>query len=138
MRRTLICQLLLLLCIYPATAVQTPTGLVSRAGDKSIVLHWDPDSEADISGYNVYRSPTNGGPFVLLNTTGPVTTPGYCDLSAAVVNGQTNYYQVTAVGTNSQQSAPTSALGVAARSFASDDEFLDYIQQVHFDYFWYL
>jgi hypothetical protein len=28
-------------------------------------------------------------------------------------------------------------LAVAARAFADDDEFLEYIQQTSFDYFWY-
>ena len=138
MRRFLTCQWLFLICLSRAGAVQTPTGLVSRAGDKSIVLHWDKSSESDVSGYNVYRSLTNGAPFVLLNTTGLVTSPGYCDVSPAVVNGQTNYYQVTAVSTSAQESAPTSPLAVVPQSFASDDDFLEYVQEVNFDYFWYL
>ena len=124
--------------LYRAGAVQTPTGLVSRMGDQSIVLHWDPSTEADVSGYRVYRATTNDGTFLLLNPTSLVTTPGYADLSASVINGQTNYYQVTAVGSSSQESAPTAALAAAAHSFADDDQFLEYIQQVNFDYFWYL
>jgi len=123
---------------YRSSAVQTPTGLVSRTGDQSIVLHWDKSLEPDVSGYRVYRSLTNGGTFVLLNSTGLLTSPGYCDVSTAVINGRTNYYQVTAVNTNSLESSPSPALGAAGRSFATDDEFLDYIQEVNFDYFWYL
>jgi hypothetical protein len=138
MRQFLICQLVLLTGIYHSSGVQTPTGLVSRTGDQSIVLHWERSSEPGVSGYRVYRSLTNGGPFVLLNMTGLVTSPGYCDVSAAVINGQTNYYQVTAVNTNSQESLPSNALAVVPHTFANDDEFLDYIQEVNFDYFWYL
>jgi hypothetical protein len=139
MRRILFCLVLPLATLaYRSSAVQTPTGLVSRTGDQSIVLHWDKSSEPDVSGYRVYRSLTNGGAFVLLNSTGLLTSPGYCDVSTAVINGQTNYYQVTAVSTNSLESSPSPTLGAAARSFATDDEFLDYIQEVNFDYFWYL
>jgi hypothetical protein len=139
MRRILLCLVLPLASLaYRSSAVQTPTGLVSRTGDQSIVLHWDKSLEPDVSGYRVYRSLTNGGAFVLLNSTGLLTSPGYCDVSTAVINGQTNYYQVTAVSTNSLESSPSPALGAAARSFATDDEFLDYIQEVNFDYFWYL
>jgi hypothetical protein len=139
MRRILICLVLLLATLaYESSAVQTPTGLVSRTGDQSIVLHWDPSSEPDVSGYRVYRSLTNGGTFVLLNTTGLLTSRGYCDVSAAVINGQTNYYQVTAVNTNSQESPPSSSLAAVPHTFANDDEFLEYLQEVNFDYFWYL
>src|SRR5213080_2917664 len=78
--------------LQTSLAIQAPTGLVSRTGDQSIVLHWDPNSEANLAGYRVYRSLTNGGPFVLLNSS-VLTSPGYCDLDLKVINGQTNVYQ---------------------------------------------
>jgi hypothetical protein len=53
----------------------------------------------------------------------------------SVFNGQTNYYQVTAV--NSAESSPSPTLAVVPHAFANDDEFLEYVQQCHFDYFWY-
>jgi hypothetical protein len=139
MRRILICLVLLLATLaYQSSALQPPTGLVSRTGDQSIVLHWDQGNEPDISGYRVYRSLTNGGTFVLLNPTGLLASRGYCDVSAAVINGQTNYYQVTAVNSNSQESPPSSSLAAVPHTFANDDEFLEYLQEVNFDYFWYL
>lgn len=138
MSRTLICQLLLLAAVLPLRGVEPPGGLVGRTGDKSVVLHWDKSTEPDIAGYNVYRSLTPRGPFVLQSTAGLIASPGYCDLSPEVVNGQTNYYQVTTVSANSQESCPTPAWAAVPHAFAGDDEFLDYIQQVHFDYFWYL
>jgi hypothetical protein len=60
----------------------TPTGMVSRTGDQSIVLHWDRSSEPDVSGYRIYRSLTNGAPFVMLATIA-AASPGYCDFSLA-------------------------------------------------------
>ncbi len=45
-----------------------PTGLVILAGDQSVVLHWDPDTVTNLSGYNVYRSLSSGGPFVVQNS----------------------------------------------------------------------
>jgi hypothetical protein len=138
MRRTLILQLIFLVAtlVNASHAAQAPTGLVSRTGDQSVVLHWD--SEPGVTGYNIYRSLTNGGAFALLNTTGLVSTLGYADLSASVINGRTNYYQVTAVGTNLQQSAPSLTIAAVPHAFADDNEFLEYVQQVSFDYFWYL
>lgn len=138
MRRILVCPLLLLLGIYPSPAVQAPGGLVSRAGDRSVVLHWDSSGGPGVAGYNIYRSLTGNGGFVLLNTTGLVISPGYCDVSPTVMNGQTNYYQVTAVSTNAQESTPAGPLAVVPNSFTTDDDFLEYLQEVNFDYFWYL
>lgn len=139
MRFALICRIILLPVLAHRTlAAQTPTGLVSRTGDRSIVLHWDKGTASDIAGYRVYRSLTNGGPFILLSGTTLVTSPGFCDVSSSVLNGNTNYYQVTAVDTNSQESTPSTTLAAVPHLFTSDDEFLEYVQQVSFDYFWYL
>ncbi len=139
MKRTLISQVLLLQVVFQtALAIQAPSGLVSRAGDQSVVLHWDRNTEANLAGYRVYRSTTgDGGPFTLQNAT-LLTTPGFCDLTSKVINGQTNFYYVTAVDTGAQESLPSATLGALPHAFASDDEFLEYVQQTSFDYFWYL
>ena len=138
MKRFLIFQLLLLPVVSQlALAIQAPTGVISLAGDQSVVLHWDRNTDASLLGYRVYRSTTGaGGPFSLLNNS-LLTGPGFCDLSSKVINGQTNFYYVTAVGTGSQDSLPSETLGPLPHPFASDDEFLDYVQQTCFDYFWY-
>jgi hypothetical protein len=135
MRRLLFCLLALLVEPHPVLAINPPAGLVSRAGDLSIVLHWDKSSDANLSGYRVYRSLTNTGPFTLQNST-LLASPGFCDFN--VNNGQTNFYYVTAVSASSQESLPSATLSAFPHAFASDDEFLEYVQQVHFDYFWYL
>jgi hypothetical protein len=129
--------LILILISCKGLAIQAPTGLVSRMGDQSIVLHWDRNMETNFAGYRVYRSTTNNAGFMLLNSA-LLTSPGYCDVSASVANGKTNFYQVTAVSSSAEESLPSVVLPAAAHPFASDNDFLDYIQQVHFDYFWYL
>jgi len=122
---------------FQVPAAQTPTNLISQSGDQSIILHWDQGGPGTV-GYKVYLANAASGPFALLNSTGLVTTAGYCDLSSAVVNGQTNFYQVSAVDSASQESAPTAPIPALPHSFASDAEFLEYLQQANFDYFWYL
>ncbi len=82
----------------------------------------------------MYRSTSSGGPFAQQNSS-LLTSPGYCDLS--VSDGQTYYYQVTAVNTSSQTSPPSATVSTMPHPFASDDDFLDYVQQANFDYFWY-
>src|ERR1035437_4594392 len=130
MKRTLMFQILLLQAAFQiGLAIQPPTGLVSRTGDQSIVLHWDRNTEANLAGYRVYRSTTGaGGPFSLRNST-LLTAPGFCDLTSKVINGQTNYYYATAVDTSSQESLLSVTLGALPHSFASDDEFLEYVQE---------
>ena len=137
MKRTQILPILLLVAAFhSAFAINAPTGLVTRTGDLSIVLHWDPNSDINLAGYRVYRSTNSVGPFTL-QTPSLATSPGFCDL-LNLKNDQVYYYQVTAITTSSVESAPSVTISAAAHLFASDDQFLEYIQQVHFDYFWYL
>ena len=137
MKRILIFQILFLAATFQtAVAIEAPTGLVILSGDKSVILHWDRNTEANLSGYKVYRSSSSGGPFVAQNSS-LLTVQGFCDLSVGVVNGKTNWYRVTAWTTTSQESLPSTTLSAVPNPFASDDAFLDYVQQANFDYFWY-
>lgn len=137
MKRTLLAQIIFLwVSFHAALAINAPTGLVGRMGDQSIVLHWDRNTDSNLGGYRVYRSLNSAGPFTPLQAiTNSLTSPGYCDLT--VSDGQTNYYQVTAVTTSLQESSPSSTLAAVANPFVSNDAFLDYVQEVNFDYFWY-
>jgi hypothetical protein len=135
MKRILIFQILFLAAAFhTALAIGPPTRLVILSGDKSVILHWDPNTEINLAGYNVYRSLSSGGPFVKKNTS-VLTTLGFCDLT--VSDGVTYYYQITAVTTTSQNSLPSVTLSTVPNPFASNDAFLDYVQQANFDYFWY-
>ena len=89
MKRTLFFAIpFLASCGDLATAIEAPIGFVSRAGDQSIVLHWEKSSDSSLAGYRVYRSLSNSGPFVLQNTS-LLTSPGFSDVTANIVNGQT-------------------------------------------------
>jgi hypothetical protein len=134
MNRILALQILLLgVSLNTSVAIQPPTGLVISSGDRSVILHWDPNAEANVAGYNVYRSLASGGPFV--SQTNLTTSLGFCDLN--VSDGQTYFYEVTAVSTTSQESLPSATASTIPNPFPSDDAFLDYVQQANFDYFWY-
>ncbi len=117
-----------------AFAIQPPSGLTSRTGDQSVVLHWESSIETNVAGYRVYRSSAGDGPFNLQNSS-LLTTPSFCDLN--VVNGQTNYYRVSAVTTAAAESSASETLAALPHAFTGDDEFLEYVQQTSFDYFWY-
>ncbi len=134
MKQSLPFQILFLaIALDTAFAIQPPTGLVIASGDRSVILHWDPNTESNVAGYNVYRSLSNGGPFVA--QTNLTTSLGFCDLN--VSDGQTYFYEVTAMTTTSQESLPSAPASTMPNPFANDDAFLDYVQQANFDYFWY-
>lgn len=78
-----------------------PTGLTATAGDAQVVLDWNDNSEADLAGYNVYRSTTAGGPYAKINGA-LVGASVYVDTS--VSNGTTYHYVVTAVDAAAQES----------------------------------
>jgi hypothetical protein len=139
MQRTLIWGVLFLLVADSSRslAIQTPAGVVRLTGDQSVVLHWDPVLDSSLAGYRVYRSTTGpGGPFAL-QTSSLLTIPGFCDVSLQVVNGQTNFYYVTSVDGSANESVPSVTQAAIPHPFASTNEFLDYVQETSFDYFWY-
>jgi hypothetical protein len=68
----------------------------------SVSLTWTASASPNISGYNVYRSTTNGGPYIQLNSV-LIATTSYTDTEVAA--GETYYYVTTAVNTSNQQSA---------------------------------
>jgi hypothetical protein len=78
-----------------------PTGLTAIAGNQTVSLDWNNNSESDMNGYNVYRSTTSGSGYTKLNGT-LLSNSAYTDNS--VINGTTYYYVVTAVDTLSNES----------------------------------
>jgi hypothetical protein len=135
MKRILFFQIFILAGIFQsAVAIAPPAGVVIFSGDRSVILHWDPNSESDVTGYKVYRSLNSDGPFVAQNTAA-LTALGFCDLN--VSDGQTYYYQITATNAASEESSPSVMVSATPNPFSSDDAFLDYIQEANFDYFWY-
>lgn len=86
-------------------APAAPTGFSATAGDGTISLNWNDNSEGDLAGYNIYRSTTSGSGYIKLNVS-LVSSSDYMDNS--VNNGTTYYYVVTAVDTSSNESAYSS------------------------------
>lgn len=86
------------------TTVQTqgtnPPPAPQPPAPQSVVLTWTA-STTPVAGYDIYRSTTDGGPYVLLNST-PITNVTYTDTT--VQSGQTYFYVTTAVDNNDLQS----------------------------------
>lgn len=111
-----------------------PTDLVTRAGDLSVVLHWTRNPEASLLGYRVYRGPSTNGPFTAL-TTAPLQLPSFVDFNVA--NGQSYSYAVRAMNGAGEESSNSVIVTARPLAFANDAEFLEYLQQTTFDFFWY-
>lgn len=80
-----------------------PSGLRADAAGDSVALVWEPDTEADLAGYRLYRE-LGDGPWLKLAEVNAV--PSYSD--AAVEHGKTYRYAVTAfdkAGNESDRSA---------------------------------
>lgn len=78
-----------------------PTGLIAVAGNSSVGLVWEANTEEDISTYNIYRSATSGLPGISIVT--GINALAFNDSTA--VNGTTYFYTVTAVDLIGNESA---------------------------------
>ena len=92
---------------FTSDASNSPTVLsLSGTGiqptQHSVALSWTASISPNISGYNVYRGTTSGGPYSKINTSLDAGT-SYTDNS--VSGGTTYYYVTTAVDDNSQESS---------------------------------
>ncbi|MGA2069846.1 MAG: polysaccharide deacetylase family protein [Sedimentisphaerales bacterium] len=93
-------------------APRAPANLTAHAGHEKISLDWDDNNEADLAGYNVYRSAISGSGYTKLNSS-LLSSSNYDDND---IPHDTNYYYVvTAVDTNLIESLYSSeVLGHAA------------------------
>jgi RHS repeat-associated protein len=75
------------------TAPAPPTGLTAVPGDRQVVLDWAPNTESDLSGYEVLRGDAAGGPYSKVSTRLGSSAFTHIELE----NGKPGYYRVTAV-----------------------------------------
>jgi hypothetical protein len=84
----------------PATV--TGTGLAAPV--HTVSLSWAASTSPNIVGYNIYRRTGTSGSFTQINSALNATTT-YVDSS--VVDGQTYYYETTAVNSSNEESEPS-------------------------------
>lgn len=87
-----------------STRTQTSpiTGLSAAPGDQRVELDWDDSTDPSVTGYFVYRSLLDVGPFAKLNLTA-ISTSAFTD--TGLINGVTYFYAVTTVDAGSNESA---------------------------------
>jgi hypothetical protein len=91
------------------TPLTAPTGLTASAGDGTATLSWNPSTNA--TGYNLKRSITNGGPYIIVATN--LNALNFIDTGLS--NGIVYYYVVSAVNAvaESANSSPASVRPVS-------------------------
>lgn len=83
--------------------------VVGTAVPHSVDLTWVASPSAGVTGYNVYRASTTGGPYSLLNAS-PLAGTTYTD--SAVQSGQTYYYVVKAKSATEESGPSNEATAV--------------------------
>jgi hypothetical protein len=84
------------------------TGAGTQPVSHSVTLNWN-DSQP-VTGYNVYRGTTSGGPYSTKLTSALLSTPDYVDTT--VQSGATYYYVATAVDANGESGYSNQAAAV--------------------------
>ncbi len=87
-----------------------PAGLMAVAGVNSIELAWQPNTEDDLAGYQVYRS-TSGG--TAERIAGPVDAPNFSDRTVEI--GTKYSYTITSIDRTGNESAHSGAVEVTAQ-----------------------
>jgi len=87
-----------------------PSGVTAVAGVSSIELAWQPNTEDDLAGYQVYRSAAGGAPERIA---GPVDAPNFSDRTVEI--GKRYSYTVTAVDRTGNESAHSAAVEITAQ-----------------------
>ena len=82
-------------------AVESLTGTGTPPPQHSVNLSWTASNSQGVTGYNIYRSSTSGGPYTKINSVLNASTL-YTDTT--VVDGQTYYYVTTAVNSSNEES----------------------------------
>jgi hypothetical protein len=73
-----------------------------QPASEAVDLSWVASTSPNITGYNVFRGTTTGGPYSQINTGGLVASTTYTDATAAA--DTTYYYVTTAVNSSNEQS----------------------------------
>jgi hypothetical protein len=81
--------------------VETLTGTGTPPPSHSVSLSWTASSSQNVTGYNIYRGVTSGGPYSKINSVLNASTV-YTD--STVADGLTYYYVTTAVNSSNEES----------------------------------
>ncbi len=112
------------------TAPSVPTGLTASASNTIINLSWNPNTEADLAGYRIYKS--TGIDYEIIGFKSRTDT-SYTDDTG--IPPKTLSYKISAYDSSGNESALSEEVTTSTTS-ASDSVLLDMVQRATFKYFW--
>jgi len=80
-----------------SNATNSPVTIALSGGSHAVTLSWGASTTSGVTGYNVYRGTTSGGPYTKVNNS-VIAGTTYTDTS--VQSGTTYFYVVTSVDNN--------------------------------------
>jgi len=87
-----------------------PVGLAAKSSKENITLTWKPTANANILGYNLYRSGISGSGYSILNSS-PLTDTVYIDNNAT--GGKDYYYILKTINDSLEESMPSAEVNAA-------------------------
>lgn len=101
---------------------------------RRIRITWERNANADVIGYNIYRSNSASGGFKLIGSVGQVTAPFYQDegddsdldgIPDGLPNNQTQFYKVTAFDRNGRETPLSFSAAIPATAGVLPNETID-------------
>jgi hypothetical protein len=129
------CCLFYTLFVLGTTYAQSPSapqGLEVTGYEKHVALSWKPNTEANLTGYKIYRSVNGGASYDLLKQVGK--EPVAADWTGDEAEGLVRHYRITAF--NAAGESGFSAVDSAQCLPMTDEELLEMTQLATFRYFW--
>jgi hypothetical protein len=88
----------------PATPPAAPRGLYSVTGNGSVTLHWLANTEANVTGYRIYKATCPDGNTCPYDRVGSVGSDVTSFTVTGLTNGVTRFFAIAAVNTQNRES----------------------------------
>jgi hypothetical protein len=98
--------------VIDTVAPNPPVGFQLEDDGSAIKITWESNAEADLAGYNLYKSSSENGPFGVVNSQA-LLCPWYFD---EMLPGAMTFYKVTAVDESGNESAYSQVIGFYSRT----------------------
>jgi hypothetical protein len=93
--------------VVDTVAPNPPVGFQLQDEGEAIKITWESNAEADLAGYNIYKSSSEHGPFGQVNSQ-PLLCPWYYD---EVLPAAATFYRITAMDESGNESAYSQLIG---------------------------
>ncbi|MCF8366663.1 MAG: T9SS type A sorting domain-containing protein [Bacteroidales bacterium] len=117
-----------------STPVAAPQGLTARGYDSHVYLTWQPNTESNLNGYEIYQSINGGASFAKRAVVGKYDTI-YTDFVREQGTNLTLKYKLTALNDMNEPSGFSNTVDVSTYDM-TDDELLEMVQEATFRYFY--